>query len=169
MELEELLYVKEALGQNSEPISVYKIRTMVKDAENLRCKVKSNGRGKWGKFKEDSRITPFGKFLRRYWIDETPQFYNVLRGDMSIVGIRPANEMEWEDFPEDHRERALKYKPGLLGVQYSLPYNKRATFEDVIDIQRQYLEEKEQHPIITDIKYFFKIWYNIIFRGVRSI
>ena len=165
--LEDLLYVKEALGQHGEPLRVFKLRTMVKDAERLREEVKKNGRDQNGKFHPDPRVTPFGRILRRYWIDEIPQFYNVMRGDMSVVGIRPVSESEWHDYPAEHRRRALEYKPGLLGVQYALP-SRRRSFSDMLDIQREYLDEKEQHPFLTDVKYFFKIWYNILVRGVRS-
>ncbi len=165
--LEDLLYVKEALGQHAEPLRVFKLRTMIKDAERLREEVKKNGRGLNGKFHPDPRVTSVGRFLRRYWIDEIPQFYNIFRGDMSVVGIRPASESEWNDYPEDHRERALQYKPGLFGIHYALPPGK-SSFNDVVEIQKQYLAEKEQHPFLTDLRYFFKICYNILVRGVRS-
>ena len=103
------LYSQDRLGKDGKPFRVVKFRTMVADAEK-------NG-AQWCK-KEDERITPVGRFLRRYHIDELPQLWNILVGDMSFVGPRPEREIYYDAFEKyihGFRER-LKVKPGLTGL-----------------------------------------------------
>ncbi len=164
--LEDLIYIKEALGKDSSPIKIYKLRTMNRANNSI-----SRQRDNLGKLvANESRVTTLGKFLRRYWIDELPQLYNLLRGDISLVGIRPASEEEWDDFPSEHKKAALMYKPGLFGINYADNNisHPDSTFENIIKTQEEYLKQKQNHPTLTDIKYFFKIIYNILFKGVRS-
>lgn len=103
------LYAQERLGKNGKPFRVVKFRTMVDDAEK--------GGVQWSS-REDARITPVGRFLRRYHIDELPQLWNILMGDMSFVGPRPEREVYYDAFEmviHGFRER-LKVKPGLTGL-----------------------------------------------------
>ncbi len=103
------LYAQDRLGKDGKPVRVVKFRTMVADAEK--------GGAQWCK-KEDERITAVGRFLRRYHIDELPQLWNILVGDMSFVGPRPEREIYYDAFEEyihGFRER-LKVKPGLTGL-----------------------------------------------------
>ena len=103
------LYAQDRLGKDAKPFRVIKFRTMVADAEK--------GGAQWCK-KEDARITPVGRFLRRFHIDELPQLWNILVGDMSFVGPRPEREIYYDAFEEyihGFRER-LKVKPGLTGL-----------------------------------------------------
>lgn len=104
-----VLYVQERLGKEGKPFQVVKFRTMVHDAEKDGVKWSS---------REDARVTPVGQFLRRYHIDELPQLWNILMGDMSFVGPRPERAVYYDAFEtviHGFRER-LKVKPGLTGL-----------------------------------------------------
>ena len=160
------VYTKRCLGQNGKPIDVYKVTTMIPEADEHLGRVLENGLDEFGKPTNDDRITSWGRFLRRYWLDELPQLYNVLRRDMSFVGIRPRREVDWERFPKQHREHSLRYNPGLLGVPYANP--NRRSFKDLIETEAQYLAERDLHQYRTQVKYFLLICYNIFFRGARG-
>ena len=105
-----VFYRQERLGLNGERFDVIKFRSMVADAEKDRiC---------WSEGEDDSRITPFGHFLRKTRLDELPQFWCILTGEMSLVGPRPEREVfynEFERYIHGFRER-LKVKPGLTGL-----------------------------------------------------
>jgi len=163
-----IFYIKKALGQNGKPINVYKIRTMVEGADKYLSDIlRDDNLNYQGKLKDDPRVTKIGRFLRKYRIDEIPQFYNVfIKHDMKLVGIRPMEEEFWDRYPKDIRETALKYKPGWNGVNY---VSREKDGTPHFEVLRTYLKEYEQHPIRTDIKYFFKIWYNILARWELSI
>ena len=96
---------------------IYKFRTMVIDAEQRKTELLANNDydGILFKLRKDPRITPFGAYLRRWSIDELPQLLNVLRGDMSLVGPRPALPAEAAEYA-DHVRRRLAVKPGLTGL-----------------------------------------------------
>ncbi len=164
--MKDLFYVKECLGENMKPIYTYKFRTMIVGAEDRWNEVVGNGIDRYGKVLSDPRIIPIGGFLRRYWIDELPQLYNLMKGDLKLVGIRPMRRVEWERFPREIMERTLMQKPGLMGVPYA--FQKINNFGDYIKNMEKYLGEWENDPIETDRKYFAKITRNILFGGVRS-
>lgn len=163
--LNKIIYIKEALGKEGKNIRIYKIRTMAINADDQAERVFKEKRDGFGKVINDTRITPFGKFLRRYWLDEIPQLYNLLRGDIKLVGIRPKSKYGWNGYPIEHFEHALKYKPGLFGIQYAY---RGDTFRDSIRIEIDYLKQKDKAPFWTDCSFLFKILYNIIFKGTRS-
>lgn len=163
----ETFYIRRAIGKNGKLFNCYKLRTMKKGAEGCLEDVLKNGLDKYGKPVNDERITRLGKFLRKYWIDEFPQLvYNVPKGDMKMVGIRPNDKKTWKNYPQDIKERALQQKPGLFAIQYHS--REVENFNDNLKILRQYLDEYETSPFSTDLKYFFRIISNIVFHGVRS-
>ena len=164
--MKDVFYVKECLGKDREPISVYKFRTMIVGAEDKWDAVVRNGLDGHGKVLNDPRIIPMGNFLRKYWIDELPQLYNLIRGDLKIVGIRPQTKIEWERFPQEIMERTLKQKPGLMAECYA--FQKTDDLKGHLKSMEKYLDEWERDPIGTDCKYFSKITQNILFGGVRS-
>ncbi|HTW11291.1 MAG TPA: sugar transferase [Solirubrobacteraceae bacterium] len=115
------LFTQTRSGLHGEPFQIYKLRTMVKDAEHL-------GAG-LAVLAGDSRITPTGALLRRYSLDELPNLWNVLRGEMSIVGPRPTLPGQVEQYTE-HQRRRLEVPPGLTGWaqvngRASLPWSER--------------------------------------------
>ena len=160
MSLDTAIYSKTCLGKNGKPIIVRKIRTMILNAESLLIKtLQEEGIDYLGKPTVDPRITPLGKFLRTYWIDELPQMLNVLKGEMNLVGIRPGNEEDWKAYPVSLKERALKYKPGLLSVAYANPH--RSSFEESNKLKFVYLDQLQENKQKTQMEYFLKICKNI--------
>jgi len=159
---EEPMYWKKVLGRDGKEFLLPKLRTMVSGSDQMKTQlIQSNGFDSLGKIHNDPRITYFGRFLRRNWIDELPQFYSLSTGDLGLVGVRPKSSEEWKHYPQEHMEQALRYKPGLFGVHYydiSLSH-----FEN----ESRYLGEKAKNHDV-DRKYFLGIVYNIIFKGVRS-
>lgn len=166
MSLSDYFYVKECLGKDRELIRIYKIRTMVPTADEELESILSREHDHIGKPKEDPRITKVGAFLRRYWIDEIPQLYNLVRGDITFTGVRPMREVDWQMYPEDVMEESLRYKPGLVGFQYA--FREEGGFDAHVEHMRHYLAEKSRHSFSTDTRYFFRVAVNVIFKGVRS-
>jgi len=161
------LYKMPRLGKNGKIIGVYKLRTMHPYAEYLHDYIlKLNGYAESGKPANDFRLTPYAKFIRKYWIDELPQLLNVLKGDMKLVGIRPVGKRYFQDIPKDLQELRLTQKPGCIPPYVAL--NRKSSLEDVQQAEREYLQEKLKHPYTTDIKYFFKALWNIVVRRKRS-
>jgi lipopolysaccharide/colanic/teichoic acid biosynthesis glycosyltransferase len=139
---------------------------MVVDADDRLQEVTENGLDGLGKPIGDPRITSFGRYLRRYGIDEIPQVYNLVNGEMSLVGLRPRGDVDWEHFSDEHKERALQYKPGLMGIPYA--HIDLESFEDLVGAELTYLDRREERPLQTQVRYFFAILYNFFFKGVRS-
>ena len=103
------------VGQGGRPIKAYKLRTMVVGADSIKAQLwdKNESTGPVFKMRNDPRVTPVGRILRRYSLDELPQLWSVLKGDMSLVGPRPVLTQEWERFaPSDRRK--LDAKPGMI-------------------------------------------------------
>ena len=119
---------------------------------------------KSGKMKQDYRITSWGKIFRKYFIDEIPQIYNWIKGDIKLVGVRALSEHYFGLYPSDLQQKRTNFKPGLIPPYYAdLP----KSFDEIIESERNYLNRKETSPIITDIQYFLKAMSNI-FLGARS-
>lgn len=154
------------LGQNGKPIKVYKVRTMHPFSEYLQEYVyEQNKLQNGGKFKNDFRITNWGGFLRKFWLDELPMIYNLLKGDLKLVGIRPLSQHYFELYPTTFQERRKKYKPGLIPPFYAdLP----ETLDEIMASEKKYLMEYDKSPVLADIEYFFKSIYNILFKSARS-
>lgn len=160
------LFKMRRVGKNGEIIKVYKFRTMHPYAEYLQDYVlKINGYSEIGKPADDFRMTTWGRFMRRYWLDELPQLINVVKGEMKLVGIRPLSKRFLAEYPEDVLKIRLKHKPGCVPPYVALL---KQEVEQYIESERIYLLEKEKHPFTTDIKYFFKAVYNIITNKIRS-
>lgn len=161
------LFTTKRLGKDGKLIEVYKLRTMHPYAEYLQDYVlKLSGYADSGKPANDFRLTPWGGFFRRYWLDELPQLINVLKGEMKLVGVRPVTPRYFEDIPKDLQELRLKQKPGCIPPYVFL--DRKSSVESVLQAEREYLIEKAAHPFFTDTRYFFKAIFNIIFKGKRS-
>ncbi len=155
------------VGKNGKIIQVYKLRTMVKEAPSLQAYVFATyGLDVvTGKFRDDPRITPVGRILRRYWIDELPMLWNVLKGNMKLVGVRPISEHYFSLYNEEVQKRRIQYKPGLIPPLYAdLPKG----LDEIQESEMRYLDSYDKNPVLTDLKYIIKIFYNIFFRGARS-
>jgi lipopolysaccharide/colanic/teichoic acid biosynthesis glycosyltransferase len=160
------LFKMKRIGKNGKIIQVYKFRTMHPYSEYLQDYViRTNGYQDIGKPADDFRITTWGKFLRKYWLDELPQLINVARGEMKLVGIRPVSTRFLNEFPEDIRELRLKQKPGCVPAYVSLL---KQSVDGFIEAESIYLREKIKHPYTTDIKYLVKAVFNILSNKIRS-
>ena len=160
------LFKMKRIGKNGKIIQVYKFRTMHPYAEYLQDYIiKNNGYKDIGKPADDFRITTWGKFLRKYWLDELPQLINVARGEMKLVGIRPVSSRFLNEFPDDIKELRLKQKPGCVPAYVSLLKQSVGGF---IEAETIYLREKMKHPYTTDMKYLVKAIFNILSNKIRS-
>ena len=128
------------VGRGGRLFTVWKFRTMVQDAEEKRAELEhlSEGPGLLFKLKEDPRVTKAGKTLRRFSLDELPQLWNVLRGDMSLVGPRPALPVEVEQYDDWVRNR-LKVKPGVTGL-WQVSGRTETTFSDYVRYDLFYIQ-----------------------------
>ena len=126
---------------------------------------KQNSLTDGGKFKDDFRIPGWGKFLRKFWIDELPMLANWVRGDLKFVGVRPISNQYLSLYSIEHQQKRKRFKPGLVPPFYA---DMPKTIEEIEKSERVYLEAYEKAPIMTDVKYFFKILYNILLNKKRS-
>jgi lipopolysaccharide/colanic/teichoic acid biosynthesis glycosyltransferase len=153
-------------GKNGKLIGVYKMRTMHAYSEYLQEYIyKKNKLQDGGKFKDDFRVTGAGRFMRRFWLDELPMIFNLLKGDMKLVGVRPLSKQYFNLYTEELKEKRLRFKPGLIPPFYADMPN---TFDEIMDSEDRYLNAYAQNPLWTDIKYFFQALYNIVFKRARS-
>jgi lipopolysaccharide/colanic/teichoic acid biosynthesis glycosyltransferase len=154
------------IGQNGKMIRVYKFRTMHPYSEYLQGYVYAhNNLDEGGKLKDDYRVTTPGRILRKIWLDELPMLINVFRGELKIVGVRPLSQHYFNLYSPEMQGMRTRFKPGLVPPFYvDMP----KTFEEIEASERRYLEACEKYPFITDVRYFFKAFYNIIFRRARS-
>lgn len=153
-------------GLNGKTIYVKKFRTMHPYSEYLQAYVHAtNDLQEGGKFKDDFRITSWGKIMRKLWIDELPQFLNFFAGELSLVGVRALSDHYFSLYPPDMQELRLKVKPGLLPPFYA---DMPKSFEDIVESERRYLRQKLEKPLVTDWKYFWKSVWNILVKRARS-
>lgn len=154
------------IGKNQEIINVYKMRTMHPYSEFLQDYIyEKNKLQEGGKFANDIRITTIGAFMRRTWIDELPMILNFIKGDMKLVGVRPLSRQYFGLYPKDLQILRTSVKPGLLPPFYvDMP----KTQEEIFDSEKRYLEAYKKSPFLTDLSYFFRIFYTIIFKRARS-
>jgi len=160
------LFAMNRIGKDGKIIKVYKFRTMYPYAEYLQEYIyEQNKLAAGGKFAEDFRITTWGKFMRRFWLDELPMIINLLKGDIKIVGVRPLSKHYFSLYTKELQEKRIYSKPGLLPPFYVDMPN---TLDEIIDSELRYLTAYEKRPFLTDIRYFFSICSNIVFRKARS-
>jgi lipopolysaccharide/colanic/teichoic acid biosynthesis glycosyltransferase len=148
------------VGKNGKPFSMYKFRSMVTDAEDLRANLlaTSDREGICFKSRVDPRVTRVGRIIRRLSIDELPQVLNVLRGDMSIVGPRPALPSEVAAYPARAYGR-LTVRPGITGV-WQVSGRAEVGFDQMIDMDLAYADSR---TVLLDL-----ILIAMTFRAVAS-
>lgn len=135
-----VLFKQIRLGQRGQPFHMYKFRTMVCNADAVFEQIKANNeiQGKMFKMKQDPRITSVGRFLRQTSLDELPQLWNVILGDMSLVGPRPPLEREYSDYTEQDKRR-LDIRPGCTGL-WQVSGRNSLSFEEMVSLDIQYIE-----------------------------
>lgn len=136
-----VVFKQKRVGLRGREFSIYKFRTMVQDAEKLKALLESQNEmdGPVFKIKNDPRITPIGRFLRKSGLDEIPQFFNVLKGDMSLVGPRPPLPREVEQY-ERWQLRRLSMRPGITCIWQIAPNRNSISFEEWMKLDLQYID-----------------------------
>ena len=156
-----ILYSQERVGENGRTFPVYKFRSMRTDAE-------SDGKARWAS-KNDDRVTRVGRFIRKVRLDELPQLWNVLRGDMSVIGPRPERPQFVDDFNARIRYYSLRHcvKPGLTGwAQLRYPYG--SSFEDAEEKLKFDLFYVKNHNFVFDLAILVQTVEVVLFgRGAR--
>ncbi|HGD5565832.1 TPA: sugar transferase [Streptococcus agalactiae] len=144
------IFSQNRVGRNGRIFRFYKFRSMRVDAEQIKkdLLVHNQMTGLMFKLDDDPRITKIGKFIRKTSIDELPQFYNVLKGDMSLVGTRPPTVDEYEKYNSTQKRR-LSFKPGITGLWQISGRNKITDFDEIVKLDVQYINE---WSIWSDIK-----------------
>jgi len=154
------------VGQYGQIIKVFKFRTMHAYSEYLQTYIYENNKlDANGKFKYDYRVSTIGRFMRKYWIDELPMLMNLFTGDLRLIGVRPISKQYLDLYPEELKKKRFFHKPGVLPPYYA---DNPKSFNEIVESEMRYLIAKEKDPFMTDVKYFFKIMYNIIIRRRRS-
>lgn len=149
-----LIFTQRRIGQNGRVFHIYKFRSMYVDAESRKAElVKQNEmNGPIFKMENDPRITKVGRFIRKTSIDELPQFWNVLKGDMSLVGTRPPTEDEFQQY-EAYQRRRMSFRPGITGLWQVSGRNEIKDFDDIVKLDLEYIDN---WSITLDIKIICK-------------
>ena len=137
-----VIFKQERIGRNGRKFKIWKFRSMYVNAEEYKQELmeKNKMKGLMFKVDDDPRITPIGRFMRKTSIDELPQFWNVLKGDMSLVGTRPPTVDEFEKYEKHHRIR-LSIKPGITGLWQVSGRSDIVDFEEVVKLDEKYVKE----------------------------
>lgn len=148
-----IFFSQKRVGKNGKIFNIYKFRSMVVNAEELKEKLAHQNEmsGTMFKMKDDPRVTKVGKFIRKTSLDELPQLWNVLKGDMSLVGPRPSLPKEVKQF-EKWMYKRLTVKPGLT-CYWQVSGRNNIDFEDWMKLDISYVEDRN---IWIDIKLIFK-------------
>jgi len=147
-----IFYSQMRCGLNGKFFRIWKFRSMVMNADQVKHQVKNEAKGYIFKNENDPRITRVGKFLRRTSLDELPQFWNVLKGEMSLVGTRPPTQDEVELYELHHWER-LKVKPGMTGEWQTQGRSDVKDFEEIVRLDLAY---QQNWSVGYDIKLILK-------------
>jgi lipopolysaccharide/colanic/teichoic acid biosynthesis glycosyltransferase len=155
-----VLFRQVRIGQRMKPFKFFKFRTMYADSDHavhqayVSWFISSSGKAQekekhtFFKMTDDSRVTPIGHFLRKTSLDELPQLWNVLRGDMSLVGPRPSLRYELRQYKPWHRRRVLESKPGITGL-WQVTGRSRTTFDEMVRLDLRYARKQS---LWADIK-----------------
>ena len=170
-----LLYKQERIGENGKKFKMFKIRSMYMDADRRKAELEaqnSHSDGMLFKMDFDPRVigneilpdgtqkTGIGDFIRRTNLDELPQFFNVLRGEMSVVGTRPPTVDEWEKYQYHHRAR-MSIRPGVTGLWQISDQKDHMSFDEVVKLDTEYIANWSKH---RDLWIIFRTLVNAIRR-----
>lgn len=161
-----ILFSQVRIGRNGRRFNVYKFRSMYQDAEARKKELEDQNemQGLMFKMENDPRITKVGKFIRKTSIDELPQFYNVVKGDMSLVGTRPPTADEFEKYNQYYRRR-ISMTPGLTGLWQVSGRSEVDDFDDVVKYDLKYIDS---WSLTLDFKILFKtVWVVLAGRGSK--
>lgn len=159
-----VLFSQERVGENGRIFKIWKFRSMFIDAEERKKELMAQNemKGAMFKMKDDPRVTRVGNFLRKTSLDEFPQFWNVLKGEMSLVGTRPPTSAEVAEYENWHRRR-ISIKPGITGMWQVSGRSKIDDFNEIVRLDLQYIDN---WSIWLDIRILFKtLWVVMARRG----
>lgn len=150
------------IGKNGRRFKIWKFRSMYIDAEERKKELQAQNeiKGLMFKMEDDPRITKVGKFIRKTSIDETPQFFNILLGDMSLVGTRPPTVDEFEQYNGYYRRR-MSITPGLTGMWQVSGRSDIQDFEEIVKLDLEYIDNWN---LALDIKILFKTVFAVLGR-----
>ena len=150
-----VIFKQKRVGMNGRVFYMYKFRSMYVDAEARKAELMKNNEMSSDlmfKMKDDPRVTKVGKFIRKTSIDEFPQFFNVLIGNMSLVGTRPPTEEEVSKYSRNHWRR-ISIKPGITGMWQISGRSTITSFDEIVDLDTKYIDE---WSVMMDFKVMFK-------------
>lgn len=156
------------VGKDGKLIEVYKFRTMHSYSQYLQDYVyEKNKLDHSGKLTNDFRVNVWGRLFRSAWLDELPMLWNVLKGDMKWVGVRPLTQHFFSLYTPEMQQLRTKVRPGMLPPFY---YEKKTPMglDEIQASERRYIEAYLEHPFLTDWKYFWGTLYNILIKSKRS-
>ncbi len=146
-----IFFSQSRCGLYGNTFRIWKFRSMISQAEQKKHLVKNQAKGHIFKNDNDPRVTRVGNFLRRTSLDELPQFWNVLKGEMSLVGTRPPTNDEVSKYKPHHYHR-LNVKPGMTGEWQTKGRSKISNFEDIVSLDLNY---QEKWSILYDVNLIF--------------
>ncbi|WP_144478129.1 sugar transferase [Cytobacillus oceanisediminis] len=154
-----IFFKQTRVGRNGKVFQMYKFRSMVIDAENILQKLldRNEVSGAMFKMKEDPRITRIGKFIRKTSIDELPQLWNVVKGEMSLVGPRPPLPREVDEYTEYDKQR-LMVTPGCTGL-WQVSGRNNLGFKEMVNLDLEYIKKRS---VLFDLKIIFKTFREIV-------
>ncbi|EHN58197.1 sugar transferase [Oenococcus kitaharae] len=160
-----IFFAQERIGKNGRPFTMYKLRSMVPNADDMKDELleKNELHGGMFKMKEDPRVTKIGRTIRHYSLDELPQFWNVIKGDMSLVGPRPCLQRELRKYSDYDKQRLL-VQPGISGL-WQVSGRSDLDFADMIRLDIQYIEERS---LMNDAKICLKTVRLVFFSSKKT-
>ena len=161
-----VFFAQTRIGKNGRRFKIYKFRSMYVDAEERKKELENQNemQGLMFKMENDPRVTRVGKFIRKTSIDELPQFFNIVRGDMSLVGTRPPTEGEFEQY-NSHYRRRISMTPGLTGLWQISGRSEIVDFDEVVKLDLEYIDN---WTLGLDIKILFRtVWVVLTGRGSK--
>ncbi len=160
------LFKMKRVGFNNQVITVFKFRTMYPYSEYLQQYVfENNALASGGKFNNDFRISGYGKLFRKFWIDELPMIFNVLRGDLKLIGVRPLSTQYLGLYTSKMQTLRTTVKPGLLPPFYA---DMPSTLDEIMDSEEKYIRTYKMHALGADWLYFKAIFRSIIINHART-
>jgi len=161
-----LVAALEKIGLDGRTMRIHKVRSMYPFSEFLQKRIfEEHGLASTGKFQNDFRLTDYGKFIRRYWLDELPQIWDWLRGEIKLVGMRATSRQFLGLYPQELYDLYVQTKPGLVPPIFD---ERTGGFEQIVEVEMTYLRKYRDRPLRTDLEYFWRTFSDIVFRGIRS-
>ena len=157
-----IFFTQDRVGMNGRIFKIYKFRSMYKDAEARKKDLESQNEmsGLMFKMENDPRITKIGKFIRKTSIDELPQFWNVLKGDMSLVGTRPPTVDEYMQY-NAYQKRRISFKPGITGLWQVSGRSSIKDFDEIVKLDLKYIDE---WSVLLDVRIILKTIVVVLLR-----